>query len=84
MDLLQEKDLDPATLQLLYYRYGNHLNYKKKSPNESIDYHKKAAEIPTQSLERKKSIKILSSVAKRSYHPRCDEIQAFLLRLEQN
>ena len=83
MDLLQEKDLDPATLRLLYFKYGNHLWYKKSS-DESIDYYKKAAEIPTQLWERKKSIKILRSVANRRNHARCDEIQAFLLRLEQN
>ena len=65
------------------YKYGNHLWYKKSS-YESIDYYKKAAEIPTQLWERKKSIKILRSVANRRNHPRCDEIQAFLLRLEQN
>ena len=31
MDLLKEEDLDPATLRLLYFKYGNHLWYKKSS-----------------------------------------------------
>ncbi|XP_031435048.1 interferon-induced protein with tetratricopeptide repeats 1-like [Clupea harengus] len=84
MDLLKVEDLNPTTLQRLYFKYGKHLHYKKKLPNKSIDYHKKVAEIPTQSWEREKSMETLRSVAHRSNHRRCDEIQAFLLRLEQN
>ncbi|KAL2083342.1 hypothetical protein ACEWY4_021115 [Coilia grayii] len=85
LDLLKEKeDLDPPALLLLYSRYASHLFWCKKSTSESTEYHKKAAEIQIHSKERKNSIRILRSIANNCKHPSCEEIQEFLLNLEQN
>ncbi|XP_076141329.1 interferon-induced protein with tetratricopeptide repeats 2-like [Alosa pseudoharengus] len=83
MDLLNNtEDLEPGARQLLYNRYGCHLNWLKRSSSESIDYHKKAAKIPKQSREREKSVKILRTIVNRGTHRRCSEIRDFLSYIE--
>ncbi|XP_062376312.1 interferon-induced protein with tetratricopeptide repeats 2-like [Sardina pilchardus] len=83
MDLLSKtEDMEPGALQLLYNRYACHLNWYKRLSSESIDYHKKAAEIPKQSREREKSIQILRTIGYRPNHSRCNEIRHFLSDIE--
>ncbi|XP_076141328.1 interferon-induced protein with tetratricopeptide repeats 5-like [Alosa pseudoharengus] len=68
----------PTILWIQPYKlvgYGCHLNWlKRSSSSESIVYHKKAAEIPKQSREREKSVKILRTIVNRGTHQRCSEI----------
>ncbi|XP_030643347.1 interferon-induced protein with tetratricopeptide repeats 1-like [Chanos chanos] len=78
---LKTDSLEPRALQLLYSRYGSHLNWLKRSSDESIDYHKKAAEIPALSEDRENSIRILNSIVQRGQHHKCEEIRNFLENL---
>ncbi|XP_063048187.1 interferon-induced protein with tetratricopeptide repeats 1B-like, partial [Engraulis encrasicolus] len=82
LDLLkEEKDLEPAQLQLLYSSYAVHL-FHNKDFAQSIYYHKKAVEIPRQSPDITRSIKTLRKIAENPRHRRCDEMQEFLLGLK--
>ncbi|XP_038855641.1 interferon-induced protein with tetratricopeptide repeats 2-like isoform X1 [Salvelinus namaycush] len=53
---------DPSKLQLLYNQYATYLYSDIKDYNGSIDYHKKAAEIPNSNKYGRKSIKILRKI----------------------
>ncbi|XP_033977322.1 interferon-induced protein with tetratricopeptide repeats 5-like [Trematomus bernacchii] len=76
LELGEKGVLEPADKQMLYYKYAHHLYFRKKDGNMSKQYQMKAAEIPHQSLFRKKSIKVL----KRS---RDREIIDFLANLQE-
>ncbi|KAM3619388.1 uncharacterized protein V6R79_007362 [Siganus canaliculatus] len=60
---LLEKDVDPEDKQMLYNSYAKHLFFNKKDMRGSVQYHKKAAEIPHQSFFREKSITSLKGPA---------------------
>ncbi|XP_070688833.1 interferon-induced protein with tetratricopeptide repeats 1B-like [Pempheris klunzingeri] len=65
-ELLEESDLEASDKQMLYNNYANYLMFDRHDHNKSIQYHKKAAEIPYQSFCRENSIKILEKIKKRS------------------
>lgn len=56
---------EPSKLQLLYNQYATYLYSSIKDYNGSIDYHKKAAEIPNSNKYGRKSINILRKIRDR-------------------
>ncbi len=79
--LLSEKDdLPPHSQQYFYYRYASHL-YNCGWLDDSIYYHMKAAEIPVNTVEKQKSIKILKKNGMNGKNPRSEEIWNFLERI---
>lgn len=56
---------EPSKLQFLYNQYATYLYSSIKDYNGSIDYHKKAAEIPNSNKYGRKSINILRKIRDR-------------------
>uniref|UniRef100_UPI003AAEEA69 interferon-induced protein with tetratricopeptide repeats 1-like n=1 Tax=Centroberyx gerrardi TaxID=166262 RepID=UPI003AAEEA69 len=80
---LLESRLEPAELQMLYYKYANYLNYHHQDRHNSIIYHMKVAEIPQPSTHRNNSIKILRQIKDRRMNRMCGEIEDFLANLQE-
>lgn len=80
--LLKKENLEPQYLQLLYVKYAKHLFFKKHSPSESIDYHKKAVEIELKTKDRNDSIKVLRRIASNRRDSRSTEIRDFLSKYQ--
>ncbi len=79
--LLSEKDdLPPHSQQYIYYCYASHL-YNCRRLDDSIYYHMKAAEIPVNTVDKQKSIKILKKIGMNGKHPRSEEIWNCLERI---
>ncbi len=79
--LLSEKDdLPPHRQQYIYYCYASHL-YNCGRLDDSIYYHMKAAEIPVNTVDKQKSIKILKKIGMYGKNPRSEEIWHFLERM---
>ncbi|XP_046907107.1 interferon-induced protein with tetratricopeptide repeats 1B-like [Hypomesus transpacificus] len=58
-ELLDRRDLGPAELQMLHYKYAQHLNYHVRDQDwrdRSIDHHKKVVEIRKKSKYQSKSV----------------------------
>ncbi|KAM3619126.1 uncharacterized protein V6R79_003374 [Siganus canaliculatus] len=77
---LLEWDVDPEDKQMLYNSYAQHLFFSKKDRRGSVQYHKKAAEIPHQSYFREKSITSLKGVRNNQMR---QEIKEFLEKLQE-
>ncbi|XP_043119251.1 interferon-induced protein with tetratricopeptide repeats 1B-like [Puntigrus tetrazona] len=78
--LKMKDDLPPHSQQYIYYSYACHLHSCRRS-EESINFHMKVAEIPGNSVDKEKSIKILKKYGKNGRNPRCEEIWNFLERI---
>lgn len=79
--LLSEKDdLSPHSQQYIYYNYACH-QYSCGWLEESINLHMKVAEIPDNTVNKQKSIKILKKIGMNGKNPRCEDIWNFLERI---
>ncbi|XP_058606278.1 interferon-induced protein with tetratricopeptide repeats 1-like isoform X1 [Onychostoma macrolepis] len=78
--LLQMDDFPPHSKQYIYYSYACHL-YMCRRLEESINHHMKVAEIPDNTIDKQKSIKILKKTGMNGRNPRCEEIWNFLERI---
>ncbi|XP_036971704.1 interferon-induced protein with tetratricopeptide repeats 5-like [Acanthopagrus latus] len=74
---LLESDLDPADKQMVYNRFAHYLNIVRRDRQGSIQYHKKAAEIPYKSHFRENSIRVLGKI-KDAYRKRAEGLEEFL------
>ncbi|KAM9340652.1 interferon-induced protein with tetratricopeptide repeats 1-like [Symphorus nematophorus] len=79
---LLERDLEPADKQMLYSRYANYKYYVRHDHSESIQYHKRAAEIPQESFFREGSIRALERI-KDGLWKRYTEMEEFLENLRE-
>ncbi|KAK2835026.1 hypothetical protein Q5P01_015510 [Channa striata] len=74
-------DLEPADRQMLYNYYAKYLHFDRRDHRRSIQYHRKAAEIPHESFYRDNSIKTLERIeerSKRRINERVDEVLRML------
>nr|XP_046156125.1 interferon-induced protein with tetratricopeptide repeats 5-like [Oncorhynchus gorbuscha] len=81
---LFSNEQDPDELQILYFHYAKYSNFHIQDRNASIDYHKKAAEIPNPNQYGKKSFNILRKIEQRGRNQRCAEIREFLKNLSSH
>lgn len=81
---LLSSEQDPYELQMLYFHYATYKNFHIQDRNASIDYHKKAAEIPNPNKYGKKSFNILRKIEQRGRNRRCAEILEFLENLSSH
>ncbi|XP_067223101.1 interferon-induced protein with tetratricopeptide repeats 1-like [Chanodichthys erythropterus] len=78
--LLSEiKDLSPERQQHIYYNYAFHL-LNCRQYDESIQYHMKVAKIPSDSVDKQKSMKILQKIVRKGRSRYCEEILHILER----
>ncbi|XP_048047153.1 interferon-induced protein with tetratricopeptide repeats 2-like [Megalobrama amblycephala] len=78
--LLSEiKDLSPDWQQHIYYNYAFHL-LDCRQYDESIKYHMKVAKIPSDSVHKQKSMKILQKTVRKGRSRHCEEILHILER----
>ncbi|XP_061593466.1 interferon-induced protein with tetratricopeptide repeats 2-like [Cololabis saira] len=78
---LLKTDLDPEGAQMLYSCYAKHVG--QKDMHKSLEYHMKAAAIPTESFYRKDSIRNIRKIRDRSSDRLCGEIEEFLDKVLQ-
>ncbi|KAK9959770.1 hypothetical protein ABG768_009871 [Culter alburnus] len=79
--LLSEiKDLSPERQQHIYYNYAFHLRDCRQY-DESIEYHMKVAKIPSDSVDKQKSMKILQKTVEKGRSRHCEEILLILERI---
>ncbi|ROJ78900.1 Interferon-induced protein with tetratricopeptide repeats 1 [Anabarilius grahami] len=79
--LLSEiKDFSPERQQHIYYNYAFHL-FDCRQYEESIKYHMKVAKIPSDSVDKQKSIKILQNIVRKGRSRHCEEILLILERI---
>ncbi|XP_072295294.1 interferon-induced protein with tetratricopeptide repeats 1-like [Eucyclogobius newberryi] len=76
-DLLQ-RDLDPASKQMLYNNYAKFLKLYKKNHVASIEYHMRAAAIPVHEQVRVNSITQLQRI-----HSPNSQVEAFLRNIQE-
>ncbi|XP_072295322.1 uncharacterized protein [Eucyclogobius newberryi] len=81
-DLLQ-RDLDPASKQMLYNNYAKFLYFEMQKSNKSIEYHLRTARIPIKSNCRSKSIAILRKVQFKYNGALRRELQEFLVEIKE-
>lgn len=79
---LLESDLDPEEAQMLYNNYGKYAYFVQKESDKSVEYHMRAAEIPSQSFYREDSLRVLKRMKERNRNRRCGEIEEFLAKLQ--
>lgn len=79
---LLERDLDPEGKQILYNCYAKYAHFVLKQSHKSIDYHMRAAEIPSRSSYRENSLRNLEKIREKNQSPRCREIEEFLAKLQ--
>ncbi|XP_051724356.1 interferon-induced protein with tetratricopeptide repeats 1-like [Ctenopharyngodon idella] len=72
--------LSPQRQQNIYYNYTFHL-LDCRQYEESIKYHMKVAKIPSDSVHKQKSIKILQKTLRKGRSPQCEEIMLILERI---
>ncbi|XP_030289689.1 interferon-induced protein with tetratricopeptide repeats 1B-like [Sparus aurata] len=77
------RDLDPADKQLVYNRFAHYLYSVQDKSCESVEYHKKAAEIPIQSFYRQNSITNLEKIRDKKWHQMRREVEEFLRNLPE-
>ncbi|KAK9959769.1 hypothetical protein ABG768_009870 [Culter alburnus] len=78
--LLSEiKDLSPERQQHIYYNYAFHL-LDCRQYDESIKYNMKVAKIPSDSVDKQKSMKILQKTVRKGRSRHCEEILHILER----
>ncbi|XP_048046246.1 interferon-induced protein with tetratricopeptide repeats 1-like [Megalobrama amblycephala] len=76
--LLSEiKDLSPNRQQHIYYNYAYHLRDCGQY-DESIKYHMKVAKIPSDSVDKQKSINFLQKTVRKGKSRHCEEILLIL------
>ncbi|XP_067224137.1 interferon-induced protein with tetratricopeptide repeats 2-like [Chanodichthys erythropterus] len=79
--LLSEiKDLSPERQQHIYYNYAYRL-FVCRQYDESVEYHMKVAKIPSDSVDKQKSMKILQKTVEKGRSRRCEEILLILERI---
>ncbi|XP_051725309.1 interferon-induced protein with tetratricopeptide repeats 1-like isoform X2 [Ctenopharyngodon idella] len=79
--LLSEiNDLSPDRQQHIYYNYAYHL-FICRQYEESIKYHMKVAKIPSDTVDKQKSIKILQKIVGKGRSHQCEEILLILERI---
>ncbi|ROL44448.1 Interferon-induced protein with tetratricopeptide repeats 1 [Anabarilius grahami] len=79
--LLSEiNDLSPERQQHIYYNYAFHL-FVCRQYEESIKYNMKVAKIPSDSVDKQKSIKILQKTVRKGTSRHCEEILLILERI---
>ncbi|XP_048047152.1 interferon-induced protein with tetratricopeptide repeats 1-like isoform X2 [Megalobrama amblycephala] len=77
--LSEMKDLSPDRQQHIYYNYAFHL-LDCRQYDESIEYHMKVAKIPSDSVDKQKSMKILQKTVRKGKSRHCEEILHILER----
>ncbi|KAM3620454.1 uncharacterized protein V6R79_023728 [Siganus canaliculatus] len=79
---LLDSDLDPEGAQMLFNNYAKYVHLTRKESYKSIEYHMRAAGIPSQSLYRENSLRTLERIRDRNRNRMCGEIDEFLRSLK--
>lgn len=79
---LLDSELDPEPAQMLYNYYAKYAHLIQKESYKSIEYYMKAAAIPTWSVYRENSLRILERIKDRNRNRMCGDIEKFLDNLQ--